>query len=324
MFYRLFFALSLAVTFLFPRLGAQGLPGHVYQIEEEGSPKELEQDARFKLIQGYLRSGWSESSLSAARKSPNTLFASNFYLPRCRASIIPQAFMCQPSHAARFANLVIYDGYVEAPETGWFRFVGSGDDILMVNFDKKTVLESGYYLPSRRKVLNGRQASYKQKIARAPHATALMVVPGASYYNVDLGGLTAGLPFEVEKGKVYAIKILYVDMGGGAGMTLLLEHLKEKHSASKGRVELPAGQKLDLFRVSDRLPQESETRLMMGRYLEGSMEWIPFHENSLIWKPVAKPEVVSGDDASASGGDEDAPKPKKKKRRKRGNTFRPL
>ncbi len=151
-----------------------------------------------------------------------------------------------------------------------------------------------------------------------------MVVSGASYYNVDLGGLTAGLPFDVEKGKVYAIKILYADMGGSAGFTLLLEHLKNKASASKGRVELPAGQTLDLFRLNTMLPQEREMRLLMGGHVEGSMEWIPFNENSLVWKTATKPENASGDEESVSGDDEEAAKPKKKKRKKRGNSFRPL
>ena len=54
MFYRLFFAFSLAVTFLFPRLGAQGLPGHVYQIEEEGSPKQIFEKPKSEKLKAFL------------------------------------------------------------------------------------------------------------------------------------------------------------------------------------------------------------------------------------------------------------------------------
>lgn len=317
---------------------AQAFAGSVYQVVDTTDGTDLNKDARIKTVRAYLKSGWDAASLSGAQKVGATLYSSSFYLPSCKASAVPFCFQFSPCHERKYANIVIFEGCVEAPKSGWFRFVGTGDDMLLVNFGGKTVLEGGYRLVSGKKIQDGMALSYQKQVGRGGYATALMLYPGALIWNKELGGLTCGLPFEVEQGKVYQMKILYVDMAGGAGYGLFLEHLKNRQAASKGIAKIAKGQMLDLFRLSEQLPDEADCRKLLGRHAQSDGGWVRFNPDSLIWTPTTQQPnaTIGGDGSSHSIGngdsDEDAGSHKKKskkqkskkKGKKKGNSFREL
>lgn len=66
-----------------------------------------------------------------------------------------------------------------------------------------------------------------------------MKVPGVSYWNAELGGMTAGSVISVKKGEVYDITILYGDSQGMAGYSLMVQRLKNTGSAPCGLIETP-------------------------------------------------------------------------------------
>ena len=82
--------------------------------------------------------GWNESELNRFYKAPQQLYAAQFYIPRTPAKDAPKAYggddKVKPSQW-----LAIYRGKVRAPKSGTFRFVGLGDDYLVVRFNKQNV-----------------------------------------------------------------------------------------------------------------------------------------------------------------------------------------
>lgn len=299
---------------------AQGLKGFVYQYEAPSNSHDSDPDPRVELIKNFLDKNWDVSALSETRKSAAALYASLFFVPRCYASLVPSAFMVPRCQSRKYANIVLYNGSVEAPESGWFRFVGTGDDMLLVSIGGQTVLEAGYCLPSGKKPASGTDENYQKRIGKSKYATALMPYPGFLTWNAELGGLTAGLPFYVEKGRIYNVKILYVDMAGCAGFCLLMEHLKSRNAAGKGKVKPSKDKPLDIFRVADHMPNQRDMELLIGRHkvTGGPMEWADFNQDSLVWtiSPMQPTACIGKDGKSRNiGGDDsdDADEPRKKK-----------
>lgn len=319
----------LTLSLAFSPLFAQALQGYVYQYDVLPGSRDAKEDSRVSLIKDFLDKGWDVSAFSKTQRSRAALYASVFYVPRCNSSLIPFAFQVERNKAEKYANIVLYEGNVVAPRSGWFRFVGTGDDMLLVNIGGQTVLESGYCLPSGKKPLNGMDGDYQKRIGKARYATALMPYPDVETWNEELGGLTAGVPFCVEKDKVYNVKILYVDMGGAAGYCLLVEHLKSKNAGGKGKAKLDTKKPLDIFRVSNSLPEKVGMAKLMDRHkIPGkSIEWAVYSQDSLVWTASSMPSTATidkdgksrdiGESDSESGGEADA-SPRKKKHGKKG------
>lgn len=257
-------------------------------ITEKTSPKTQE------VLAAFLKN-WSAGTFSKYYSSKQKLYASNFLLPSCKASYAPVAFKCQDK-CKPSAWAVVYRGKVKAPKTGWFRFVGTGDDVLAVRFGSSgTVLEAGWCIPSMYEEIGGNAGNvgavapahgkaYHQKIAEGKDPKhrkyEFIKVPGLNKWNNELGGLTAGEPFKVEEGKDYPIQILISEVPGGAfGFCLLIEELD-----SKGK---PTGKnQFDLFRTNFSLPDAAEIQSLLGGHSMGNLEMPPYNKDSLIWTAV--------------------------------------
>jgi hypothetical protein len=137
-----------------------GLPGTFYDFKQNraGKPTPMMGGAPEKFgdpsnnaavdlyileVNKFLHKGFAVSSLSNVFRAPDTLLASQIFIPPCPATEAPKAFgvdkECKPSRW-----IVHYRGTVKAPQTGKFRFVGSGDDFLAVRWNRKVALDSGY------------------------------------------------------------------------------------------------------------------------------------------------------------------------------------
>lgn len=290
---------------------AAALPGECYRLKE-GSPKES-----LAVVKEFVDAGWDAGKLESLSKSDCLLYGTSFYLPLCSSSVVPSCFMMNDGQSG--GVLVLYKGVVEAPVSGRFRFVGMGDDMLLVRFGEKLVLKSGTMQldelgatePRSKKTASRRQKEEKVR------------VPGAETWNSECGGLSAGEPFHVEKGRTYEMQVLYADAGGKGGFCLLMQRLDQKPLKV---VDVEDEDALDIFRLGSRLPDKQMFSNMLRRYMQGQpMEWILFREDSLIWHSRLDAadsvlEEKAQTDARKKGG---APRKKKKKDKKlRGSRKR--
>ena len=237
-------------------------------------------------------------------RSPVALFRSYFYQPFLSSDTAPKTF--SNDAAVSGAGWVgIHAGYVVAPFTGTFRFVGYGDDALVVRFDSQLVLDYGCYALSLGKkldetwdylaILSGTAARtdpQKRPVLDNPvYSKCKLERYSPSLFNNH--GLAKGVPVKVTKGRSYPIEILVSDIENDQfGMALFVEQLD---SDGKPLKENPS--KLPLFRTTSELPGHPG-----GSFPD-------FDEDSPVWSvvdPYGKPIPASGkrENRSASGNDD--------------------
>jgi len=123
-----------------PKSGA--LTGTLYLLPSDQYKTNKEEfDAFKKWLKALASSGWSESTLNALPKSPRQLFTTQILIPEITALDAPKAFgVDKQKSVVRF--LIRYRGKVSPPRNGNWRFVGFGDDMLVVRLNGKVVLEA--------------------------------------------------------------------------------------------------------------------------------------------------------------------------------------
>ena len=124
--------------------GGSTLEGTFYDLKKykNGKLSELKggaenQDAVIAELASFF-SSWNKSAVDKYYQGKHHLYASSWYLPVAKAEYGPIAFgvgdpkekdfkkwECEPS-----AWLAVYRGEVVAPKSGYFRFIGTGDDFL--------------------------------------------------------------------------------------------------------------------------------------------------------------------------------------------------
>ncbi len=261
-----------------------------------GSPPMRENREIARVLHEFTRN-WSSTVLERFWRSPKRLYASALYMPHCSADYAPVAFHCDPEKHLSYGFVVLYRGKVRAPKSGRFRFVGAGDDMLCVRFNRQMVLEAGWCIPSmydnsasclELSSITARGQEYMENI----RAGKDKLHSGYEYVELPdngdwqrIGGLTAGTPFEVKAGEEYPIEILISELAGGAfGYILFMEDMTDAPQMQK-----PADQRFfDLFRTGFVQPDAEQLRQLLGeRYLwKGEMKAIPYNPDSLIWAPA--------------------------------------
>ncbi len=246
---------------------------------------------------------WSPSVLERYYKSPTQLYASSFYLPMCKAEYGPLAYQCDPKKVKPSAWIAIYRGKVRAPKSGKFRFVGTGDDFIAVRFNRKTVLEAGYVIPSkfdrkypeystRLSAFNeeGKEYIAKIKAGKDPdhRGYEYTSLPEGWGWN-NVGGLTAGTPFEVKEGQVYPIEVMISEGQGSAfGFALLIEDMTDNPQGKKKDLE----RVYDLFRTNFSLPNAAELKKLLEEANciwgeeGGELQCPAYNADSPIWVAV--------------------------------------
>jgi hypothetical protein len=85
---------------------------------------------------------WDMSDLDGTYyKSPTPLIASQICIPEMLSVNAPKAFNVEGKVAAR-RWIVVYTAKILPPDTGRYRFIGAGDDFLVVNVDGQNVLDA--------------------------------------------------------------------------------------------------------------------------------------------------------------------------------------
>ena len=223
---------TLEGTFYDLKLTKSGSKTDLASWNEKGEPS-AHAGKVTKVLSEFITKDWSPTVLAKYYRSPTKLYAGSFYLPSCDAAYAPVAYKCA-DHVKPQAWVAIYKGKVQAPKSGKFRFVGTGDDVLAVRFNRKTALEAGWCIPSRNdntigSPLNAHGKKYYEEVTRREeNPVTYYQYPETPKWNHELGGLTAGDVFEVKEGKVYPIEILISEIPGGAfGFALLIEDMTD-------------------------------------------------------------------------------------------------
>lgn len=281
--------------------GGSALEGTFYDLKQtkNGAPNanavngRVNKDGIVAVLNDFIKT-WNPSALGKFYQSPTKLYAGNFCIPACNADYAPFAYQCQDKvKPAGWAS--VYRGRVRAPKSGTFRFVGTGDEVIIVRFNREIVLEAGYILPRLGKTYaethvagkNKGSADFRRYEAGLQNGTdrhhkgyEFFPHPDTPLWNAELGGLTAGKEFRVTEGQVYPIEVLVSEVPGGAfGMVLFIQDTT--HGKSNDY------RTLQLFRTNFSQPDGAELKKLIGRYADRGEIRVPrYDEGSLVWPAV--------------------------------------
>jgi hypothetical protein len=264
----------------------KALVGTFYDLKQTraGKPNEISVEDVVSVLNDFVNHGWHESLFSRYFKASQTLYQSKLYIPSMPAAAAPAAFSCaekvQPSRWA-----VVYRGMITPPHSGKFRFVGYGDDVLVVRFNGKNVFDHGYYSGTSKVMILGQVAAMQSehtdlKLKKSLGRNYPMPLPLKTYHydsmqaiNSALGGMAIGPYFEAEAGKSYPVDILLSELPGGVfGAVLMIEEAGVTYQKT------PSGEPiLPLFRLDHTLPAPDKTENLP-----------PYDPNGPSWKVVSE------------------------------------
>jgi hypothetical protein len=184
---------------LFGDRRGRGMEGVFYDLKQDqsGRPQRSDDGSYLGILKGFVGSGFATRKLGRYFRASDSLFTPHIFMPTVPAEDAPASFGVGDKVQARHWA-AIYRAKVKAPRSGKFRFVGLCDDILVVRFDGKIVLDGGIYpvtpgVRSRGYVYPG-------------------IDPNAWYSEF---GYHLGSYFRVEEGEIYPLEILLGEVPGG-------------------------------------------------------------------------------------------------------------
>ena len=182
--------------------GGTGLAGTFYDLKQDKfrrpTPR-MDPGLYGNKIVEFVKGGFNLGSLANYFRSPRPLYATQIFTPDIDANLGPAAFNLQNEVQPRMW-CVHYKGKVRAPETGAYHFVGMGDDLLLVKFDGRLVLDACWSINCG--------------------------LGGQSYYHYNYSspskGFTKGPVFNVEAGHIYPMEVVIGEQPGGRSCAALL------------------------------------------------------------------------------------------------------
>ena len=230
-----------------PNANAGGLIGTLYDLKQtadrkptSAAPANTGIGPYRTSVREFLESGWSAGRLQRFFKSPDKLVSGQLFITGRSADDAPKAFevekLMKPSRW-----VVHYRCYVEMPSSLPFRFVGSGDDFLVVRWNRKIALDDGYetYLAGGGNYKDfGVKVTQEYKVDRRPGG---------------LHRLKAGPWIQVTKGTKVPVEVLIGETPGGVFDCYLAIEVAKSSTKVNGQYEGEG--KLKLFRCNaDPLP----------------------------------------------------------------------
>jgi hypothetical protein len=95
-----------------------------------------------ETVQRFANSGFSDGTVANFFKGPDPLFTTQISIPQINADDGPKAFNLQGRVKPK-RWFITYRGKVTPAESGKYRFVGAGDDVLVLRFNDNVVLDAG-------------------------------------------------------------------------------------------------------------------------------------------------------------------------------------
>jgi len=256
--------------FGFRTSNAAGLTGKFYDLKQTKNLKPIPGIASTltavsSFVKQFTDGGWKESDFGKYYQSSSKMKFTQLLLPTMSDKLGPACFgeekNCKPQ-----GWVVHYKGFVIAPETMKFHFVGGGDDWLLVRFNNQTVLEGGWVLKADRYGLSMDKVS--------PTANLGGYYNLAEYEPLPRGYPKSG-PIEVRKGEIYPIEILFGEVQPDYMSAVLLIEVQGAFY-KKDRNNCPI---LPLFRTgTGPLPPRP-----------GNGKYPPHADNGPVWTPASGP-----------------------------------
>lgn len=239
------------------------LIGTFYDLKQtdKRKPTGITNEQTQEVIRDFVNKGWKETSLSREYfQAPQKLYQTKIYIPLMQAEGAPAAFNCEKDvQPSRW--IIVYRGSVTPPKTGRYRFVGAGDDVLVVRFNNRHVFDHGFYggttglhLSRMINVLTGENddRDLQRRLRDSPMKIPVEFYkyPTTNDWNRAIGGLAVGPWFEAKAGTSYPIEILLSEIPGGLFCaSLMIEQVGENYEkSSTGSPVLP------LFRLDHQSP----------------------------------------------------------------------
>ncbi len=166
---------------------ASAFTGTFYDLKQTRArkPTGMSPDDYHKVFRKYIAENWKESILREYYRAKDSIYATQIFTPDMPADEGPRAFgvekEVQPSRW-----LVHYRARVSPPQDGIYHFVGAGDDVMLVRFDGKLVLDRCWHqhdeqLPPEQNYLYGWTA-----IPNGFGKGTAIHVKAGEYYNMDV------------------------------------------------------------------------------------------------------------------------------------------
>lgn len=248
--------------------GTDGLVGTFYDLKQtrQRQPTDCAPasgiEAYRKEVQGFFRAGWNPSRFQSFYRAPTPLVAGQLFIPSRPADAAPEAFGVQ-NEVQPSRWVVHYRGTVIVPQSMPFRFVGSGDDWLVVRWDRKIALDDGY-----EHMLVGEDRRYSDFRSTATGEFAIDRSPGT------LHRLRTGPWITARKGTRIPIEILIGETPGGVFDAYLAIEVAQSAKASPDGNFTGEG-KLKLLRFNTRpLPQEISSQMRGLNIDMDAQDWI--------------------------------------------------
>ena len=211
------------------------------------------------VLSNFVKQGWNERSLSNYYQAPQKLYQTRIAMPSMAAEAAPKAFNCE-KEVTGSRWVVIYRGVVRPPKSGKFRFVGAGDDVLVVRFNGQNIFDYGYESATANIKLHRHLAQLTSNTDKEwkksrrdlamPEPIEVRNYPTGALTK-DLGGLAVGKEFEVTGDKDYPIEILVSEIPGVYFCAyLMIEEVGVTYPTTPGGLPL-----IPLFRTSGDLPR---------------------------------------------------------------------
>jgi hypothetical protein len=123
-------------------LASGSLVGTLFLVpSDQYKDNEAEIEGAKAFFKKLSSGGWSDASLGNLKKSPAPLYSTQIVIPSIVAKEAPKAFGV-PTQEGQVRFLIRYRAKVTAPRAARWRFVGNGDDLLVVRINKQVVLEA--------------------------------------------------------------------------------------------------------------------------------------------------------------------------------------
>ncbi len=163
-------------------------------------------EAYFEAVRDFIRSGWRESRLEDYFQAPRKKYTSSFMIPVMEAVEAPRAYGVEDQVKPSYW-VCHYKGEIAAPETGRYRFVGLGDDVLMVRIGKKLVMDACY------RDWVGKMSDWESR----DDDNRKLPIGNWSTYQMVIGDW-----FKLTKGQPVNMEVLIGEMPGGKFAQILL------------------------------------------------------------------------------------------------------
>ena len=179
--------------------GGGSLVGRFYDLKQtkDKKPSGLDDKGYSDELHRFVSSGWNESHIAKYFVGPNPLYTTQIFIPKMDADRGPHAFQLTGVQPKMW--VIHYKGNVIPPEGGNFRFVGMADDVLVVRFNGRNVLDCGSNRPS------GKEPS------KYYASDGLRLDKKMDWYK----GLGVGDWFQVQGGNSYDMQVLIGEWPGG-------------------------------------------------------------------------------------------------------------